>query len=64
MFYKLLFDKILAFVVIIGCLPIFLLLLLANLIEDLFIKENREPLFFIITQLVLVKNSKSEKSGS
>jgi len=43
---KLLFDKSLAIIVLLLCLPIILLLYLANLIEGLIIPENRGPLFF------------------
>ncbi len=43
---KLIFDKITAFLILLCCLPVILLLLLANLIEGLIIRENRGPLFF------------------
>src|ERR1035437_2362522 len=43
---KLLFDKILSFVILLFCLPIFVLLLIANFIEGIIIPENRGPLFF------------------
>lgn len=45
-FLKLLFDKIVAFVILTLCLPIIVLLFLFNLIEGLVIPENRGPLFF------------------
>lgn len=43
---KLVFDKILAFLILTCCLPIILLLLIFNWIEGIFIPENRGPLFF------------------
>lgn len=45
-FLKLLFDKTFAIVILIFCLPILMLLYLANLIEGLIIPENKGPLFF------------------
>ena len=45
-FLKLLFDKILALIILIICSPIILLLLTANFIEGILIPENRGPLFF------------------
>jgi len=45
-FTKLIFDKLVAFVILICCLPVILLLLLANWIEGIIIPENRGPLFF------------------
>ena len=43
---KLIFDKLLAFIILLCCTPIILFLLLFNLVEGFFIKENRGPLFF------------------
>ncbi len=43
---KLIFDKVLALFILIGCLPVILALLLLNLIEGLIVSENRGPLFF------------------
>jgi len=43
---KLLFDKITAFVILMFCLPIILLLFIANFIEGILFPENRGPLFF------------------
>jgi lipopolysaccharide/colanic/teichoic acid biosynthesis glycosyltransferase len=43
---KLIFDKLLAFIILTCCLPIIILLLLFNWIEGIFIRENRGPLFF------------------
>jgi len=45
-FPKLVFDKLLALVILTCCLPIVLFLLLYNFLEGLFIPENRGPLFF------------------
>jgi lipopolysaccharide/colanic/teichoic acid biosynthesis glycosyltransferase len=45
-FFKLVFDKIVSLVILICCLPILLLLFLANLIEGIIIPENRGTLFF------------------
>jgi lipopolysaccharide/colanic/teichoic acid biosynthesis glycosyltransferase len=45
-FPKLIFDKAVALVILTACLPVILLLLLFNLLEGLFIRENRGPLFF------------------
>jgi len=43
---KLIFDKVSAFVILLLCSPILLLLLLVNFIEGLIIRENSGPLFF------------------
>jgi lipopolysaccharide/colanic/teichoic acid biosynthesis glycosyltransferase len=43
---KLIFDKILALIILTCCLPIILFLLIFNWLEGLFIPENRGPLFF------------------
>jgi lipopolysaccharide/colanic/teichoic acid biosynthesis glycosyltransferase len=43
---KLIFDKVVASVILICCLPIIVVLLLLNIIEGIFIPENRGPLFF------------------
>lgn len=43
---KLVFDKTIALLVLIGFLPIFSLLYIANLIEGILIPENRGSLFF------------------
>lgn len=43
---KLVFDKIVASVILIGCSPVLLFLFLFNLIEGIIIPENRGPLFF------------------
>ena len=45
-FPKLLFDKVVAGIILLLCLPVVLVLLLANLVEGLIIPENRGPLFF------------------
>lgn len=45
-FPKLMFDKLLAFIILILCLPIIMFLLIFNFFEGLFIRENRGPLFF------------------
>ena len=45
-FFKLLFDKIVAFTILLFCLPVILLLLIGNFLEGLFIPENKGPLFF------------------
>ncbi|MBI9034679.1 MAG: sugar transferase [Bacteroidales bacterium] len=45
-FFKVLFDKIVASAILLGCTPIILLLLIANFIEGIIIPENRGPLFF------------------
>jgi lipopolysaccharide/colanic/teichoic acid biosynthesis glycosyltransferase len=44
--FKLVFDKIAALLILIGCSPIILLLFITNLIEGLLIPENRGPMFF------------------
>ena len=43
---KLIFDKIVALLILTGCLPVILMLFVANLIEGILIPENRGPLFF------------------
>jgi lipopolysaccharide/colanic/teichoic acid biosynthesis glycosyltransferase len=43
---KLVFDKLLSFIILSCCLPVILLLLLFNWIEGIIIPENRGPLFF------------------
>ena len=43
---KLIFDHLAAFIILLCCLPVILLLLMANWIEGLLIPENRGPLFF------------------
>lgn len=43
---KLIFDKFLAFIILLCCLPIILLLFIFNWLEGLFIPENKGPLFF------------------
>lgn len=43
---KLIFDKLLSFIILTCCLPIIILLSLFNWIEGIFIRENRGPLFF------------------
>lgn len=45
-FPKLLFDKLVAFVILIFCLPVIVVLLIINLIEGILVPENRGPLFF------------------
>jgi lipopolysaccharide/colanic/teichoic acid biosynthesis glycosyltransferase len=45
-FAKLVFDKIFSFCVLVCCLPVLFFLWLFNLIEGLFVPENRGPLFF------------------
>ncbi|WP_163712928.1 sugar transferase [Mangrovibacterium lignilyticum] len=45
-FPKLLFDKLLALSILLCCLPIIFFLLVFNVLEGLFIPENRGPLFF------------------
>ncbi len=43
---KLVFDKLVAFFILLCCLPVILFLLLFNFFEGLFIPENSGPLFF------------------
>lgn len=43
---KLIFDKLLSFIILTCCLPIIIVLLLFNWIEGIFIKENQGKLFF------------------
>jgi lipopolysaccharide/colanic/teichoic acid biosynthesis glycosyltransferase len=43
---KLLFDKLMALLILICCFPIILFLFLFNFLEGLFISENGGPLFF------------------
>ncbi len=43
---KLLFDKLMAFFILLFCLPILILLFIFNLLEGIIIPENRGPLFF------------------
>ncbi len=43
---KLLFDRLVAFIMLICCSPIILLLFIANTIEGILIPENRGPLLF------------------
>lgn len=45
-FPKLVFDKLLALIILTCCLPIIIFLLIFNFLEGLFIPENRGPLFF------------------
>jgi lipopolysaccharide/colanic/teichoic acid biosynthesis glycosyltransferase len=45
-FLKMLFDKILAIIILVACLPVILMLFLAYKIEGLILPENRGPLFF------------------
>lgn len=45
-FFKSLFDKLVAFIILTCCLPIILLLLVLNYFEGILIPENRGPLFF------------------
>ena len=45
-FPKLMFDKLVAFVILTFCLPVIVILLILNFIEGLIIPENRGPLFF------------------
>ena len=45
-FPKLVFDKLVASVILICCLPVILLLLIINFVEGIIIPENRGPLFF------------------
>lgn len=45
-FFKVLFDKLLAFVLLSFSLPILLIIKLAYLIEGMFIPENRGPMLF------------------
>lgn len=45
-FFKLLFDKLVAFTILTCCLPIILLLLVLNYFEGILIPANRGPLFF------------------
>ncbi|HNW98707.1 MAG TPA: sugar transferase [Bacteroidales bacterium] len=44
--FKLIFDKIVSFLILLCCSPILLCLLIFNLIEGILIPENRGPLFF------------------
>jgi lipopolysaccharide/colanic/teichoic acid biosynthesis glycosyltransferase len=43
---KLIFDKLLALIILTCCLPVIIILLLFNWIEGIIIPENRGPLFF------------------
>ena len=43
---KLMFDKIIAIIILVICFPVTLLLFIANFIEGIIISENRGPLFF------------------
>jgi len=43
---KLIFDKILAFVILTCCLPVILFLMIFNWLEGIVITENKGPLFF------------------
>jgi lipopolysaccharide/colanic/teichoic acid biosynthesis glycosyltransferase len=43
---KLIFDKVMATLILVACSPIILFLFIFNLIEGLLIPENRGPLFF------------------
>ncbi len=43
---KTIFDKVVGFLILLFCLPIIILLFMANLIEGLIIPENKGPLFF------------------
>jgi len=45
-FLKLLFDKVLASIILIGCLPIIILLYVAYKVEGIIKPENKGPLFF------------------
>jgi lipopolysaccharide/colanic/teichoic acid biosynthesis glycosyltransferase len=45
-FFKLVFDKIVSFTILLCCSPILFMLFLANLIEGFLIPENRGPLVF------------------
>ena len=45
-FPKLMFDKVVAFIILVFCLPVILLLLIINFLEGVLIPENRGPLFF------------------
>jgi len=45
-FFKLVFDKIVAFILLTLSLPIFFLLKIAYLIEGIWIPENKGPMFF------------------
>ncbi len=43
---KLIFDKLVAFLILTACLPVILMLYLINFFEGVLIPENRGPLFF------------------
>jgi lipopolysaccharide/colanic/teichoic acid biosynthesis glycosyltransferase len=45
-FPKLLFDKLVALIILLFCSPVILLLFILNLIEGLLVPDNRGPLFF------------------
>ncbi len=60
-FVKLLFDKIAAFLILLCCSPVLLLLIIANLIEGILIPENRGPLFFYYNAVSAGKIFKKHK---
>lgn len=43
---KLIFDKLLAFIILVCCLPVIIFLMIFNWVEGLIIPENKGPLFF------------------
>jgi lipopolysaccharide/colanic/teichoic acid biosynthesis glycosyltransferase len=43
---KLIFDKLLAFIILSCCLPIVVFLMIFNWLEGMFVQENKGPLFF------------------
>lgn len=45
-FFKILFDKVVSFSILACCLPVIFILYIVNLVEGVFIPENRGPLFF------------------
>lgn len=45
-FFKIIFDRLASFLILVCCLPIILLLYIVNLVEGVFIPENRGSLFF------------------
>ena len=58
-FFKLAFDKLVAFILLFLSLPVFLLLKIAYIIEGMLIPENKGPMLFIIGALVVEKRLKS-----
>mgnify|MGYP001406388469 FL=1 len=45
-FWKVLFDKVLSFIILVLCIPLLVILKIAFIIEGVIIKENSGPMFF------------------